>query len=350
MPEIPDPLLACTIGLVGGLLLGLAARIGRFCTLGAIEDALYAGDADRLRMWPLALAVSIAGTFLAAAGGLVDIEGSIYAASQWNPVGSLVGGLLFGYGMAIAGNCGYGALSRLGGGEMRALIIVIVMGSSAYMTLQGPLAPVRAALFPLDAAASGMPATYADAFARAFSIPPLVTALSLSALLAAVALSSPSFRTSRRHVVWSVVVGLAILSGWIGTSWLGGYSFEPIRPGSHSFTAPLGESLLYLMTSDSGGLSFAIGSVAGVLAGSVAAALVEGQFRWEACDDPRELGRQIGGGALMGIGGVIALGCSVGQGLTAFSVLAFSAPVVLLAIFVGAALGLRQLIGGAHAV
>jgi uncharacterized membrane protein YedE/YeeE len=100
------------------------------------------------------------------------------------------------------------------------------------------------------------------------------------------------------------------------------------------------------MTSTSGGLGFGVGSVAGVLVGAFVGSVSKGHFRWEACDDPRELGRQILGAFLMGAGGVLALGCSIGQGLTAFSALAWSAPVVLLSIFAGAALGLRQLIRG----
>ena len=118
------------------------------------------------------------------------------------------------------------------------------------------------------------------------------------------------------------------------------------KSASHSFTAPVGDMLLYLMTSSGGGLGFGIGSVAGVILGAVLGSWSLGHFQWEACDDARELGRQIFGAALMGVGGVTALGCSVGQGLTAFATLAWSAPVTLAAIGVGAALGLRYLIRG----
>jgi hypothetical protein len=114
----------------------------------------------------------------------------------------------------------------------------------------------------------------------------------------------------------------------------------------HTFTAPLGRTLMWLMTSSAGGLSFSVGSVLGVLLGAWLGSRYKGTFRWEACEDPRELGRQVGGAALMGIGGVVALGCSVGQGVTAFSTLAYSAPVVLAAICAGAMLGLKRLIAG----
>ena len=104
--------------------------------------------------------------------------------------------------------------------------------------------------------------------------------------------------------------------------------------------------MLYIMTSSGRSLTFGVGSVAGVLAGAFVGSLIKGHFRWEACEDPRELRRQILGATLMGVGAVLALGCTVGQGLSAFSVLAFSAPVTMAAIFLGAAIGLRQLITG----
>ena len=115
---------------------------------------------------------------------------------------------------------------------------------------------------------------------------------------------------------------------------------------SHTFSAPLGETMLYLMTSSGGGLSFGVGSVFGVLAGAFCGSLIKGHFRWEACEDPRELKRQILGAVLMGFGAVLAVGCTIGQGISAFSVLSFSAPITFAAIFAGAAIGLRQLITG----
>jgi len=93
-------------------------------------------------------------------------------------------------------------------------------------------------------------------------------------------------------------------------------------------------------------VSFAVGSVGGIWLGAFIGSLIKGHFRWEACEDPRELRRQIIGAGVMGAGAVIAMGCTVGQGMSAFSLLAISAPVTSLAIFAGAAFGLRQLIEG----
>ncbi|MEM7522632.1 MAG: YeeE/YedE family protein [Pseudomonadota bacterium] len=346
MGELSDGAILAAIGLCGGLALGLAARIGRFCTLGAIEDALYGGDTNRLRMWAAALGASVILAHLAAAGGVADFETSIYNALAWNPVASVTGGLLFGYGMALAGNCGYGALARLGGGDLRSLVIVIVAGLAAAATLGGPLASTRATLFASDPAGDPNMRGMAADLSQIIGAPPLVFAIAIGGALLALAFSSAQFRQDRRSAIWAFVVAAAVVSGWIGTSWMAATSFEDVRAGSHTFTAPLAETLFYLMTSSAGGLSFAVGSVTGVLAGACLGSIQKGHFRWEACDDPRELGRQILGAACMGVGGVVALGCSIGQGLTAFSALAWSAPVTLACIFVGAAIGLRQLIQG----
>ena len=332
-------------GLAGGLVLGLAARRGRFCTLGAIEDAVYGQDWTRIRMWAFALGVAIAGVFIFAAAGLVDRDASLYVQVQWNPVSAVLGGLLFGYGMAIAGNCGYGALARLGGGDLRSLVIVVVMGVSAYLVLSGPLAPVRVMLFPTDEG-SGSASGYADLISSVTRLPAWVPASAIALAFGVWALSGITLRRRASLILWSGAVGLAIVSGWVATSNIAALSFEIVAIESHSFTAPVGETLLYTMTGSAGGISFSVGSVLGVILGAMIGSLSKGQFRWEACDDPGELGRQILGGAMMGIGGVLALGCSVGQGLTAFSTLAYSAPVVLAAIFVGAVIGLRQLVRG----
>ena len=119
--------LSALIGLIGGILLGLAARMGRFCTLGAIEDATYGGSQIRVRMWSIALGLSIISVHFLSNFGLINSLESLYLSTEWNPYSSVLGGLLFGYGMAICGNCGYGALARLGGGDLRSFVIVLVM-------------------------------------------------------------------------------------------------------------------------------------------------------------------------------------------------------------------------------
>ena len=335
---------AALIGLMGGIALGLAARIGRFCTLGAIEDALYGADDRRLRMWAIAIGISILGTHLAIGSGYFDSTESAYLDRVWNPIGTIVGGLMFGYGMALSGNCGYGALARLGGGDLRSFVIVLVMGLSAYFVMSGPLAHARVWLFPVETGA-GSPQGFSQLL-EIYGIPPLATGLLAGGALLAFALSSARMRQSYSQIFWGCIVGLAVVSGWAGTYWIAmtGFEVEPIE--THTFAAPIGDTIFYTMTASGNALSFSVGSVVGVVIGAALGSYSKGHFRWEACEDPRELRRQILGASIMGPGAILAVGCSVGQGISAFSVLAFSAPIAFVAIFAGAALGLRQLITG----
>ncbi len=342
---LDDASLAALIGAVGGLMLGLAARLGRFCTLGAIEDAVYGKSHTRLAMWGVAIGVAVMGTHALIWTGYLDPANVVYLSSTGSILSVALGGLLFGYGMALSGNCGYGALARLGGGDLRAMVVVATMGLGAYVTLAGPLAPLRVALF-------GPGPERGESFGPVFQladltgIAPGLIGMAVGGLLLAGCIRLIVAPDRLAAVFWGGVVGLAIVSGWAGSQWLNTHSFDATPVVSHSFSAPVGETMLYLMTSTGSSLSFAIGSVGGVLAGAFAGSLLRGHFRWEACEDPRELKRQIGGAFVMGIGAVLAIGCSVGQGLSGLSVLAYSAPIALGGIFLGARLGLRQLIEG----
>ncbi|WP_068113088.1 YeeE/YedE family protein [Tropicimonas marinistellae] len=347
MGDFPgDATFVAMLGFIGGLGLGLAARIGRFCTLGAIEDALY-GDSDiRLRMWAIAVGVAVIGAFGLAAAGLLEPMESFYLNRGWNPLAHIAGGLVFGYGMALAGNCGYGVLARVGGGDLRAFVIVLVMAIAAYSVISGPFAAMRVVIFPEGLIGTDAPAGIAHLLAEPLGLAPAIVGLAIGAAILAAALAPARMRKARTSVFWAVVVGLCIVSGWAATTYIAHRSFGAVPVESHTFSAPLGDTVLYIMLASGMQLNFGVGSVAGVLCGACIGSLRKGHFRWEACEDPRELRRQILGGALMGIGGAVAIGCSVGQGLSAFSMLAFSAPLTLAAIMIGAWLGLRQLIHG----
>ncbi len=342
---IADTTLVALIGLAGGMVLGLAARLGRFCTLGAIEDLLYQRSALRMRMWGLAIGTAVLGSFAVIGLGLLQAEQTIYLAYAFNPLAAILGGLTFGYGMALAGNCGFGTLARLGGGDLRSFVIVLVMAISAHATLSGPLAPLRVRIFPTPLAENGPPglAHLVSAWA---GLPVTATGMVIGAAIILAALWSSEMRARPAAAAWGALVGFAVVSGWAGTQWVAAHGFDPVPVESHTFAAPLGDTVIYLMTSTGNQLSFGVGSVAGVLLGAFIGSLIKGHFRWEACEDARELRRQILGGALMGVGAVVAFGCTIGQGISAFSVLAFSAPVTMLSIIAGCAFGLRQLIEG----
>ncbi|MFK7869196.1 MAG: YeeE/YedE family protein [Roseobacter sp.] len=342
---LPEASLVALVGLFGGVLLGLAARIGRFCTLGAIEDMFYGEKTLRLRMWGIAIGVAIIGTFGLEAAGMFDTTQSLYVGRAWNPLASIFGGLLFGYGMALAGNCGYGALARMGGGDLRSFLIVLVMGIAAYVTLGGPLSSLRIWAFGSTEQTAGS-TTFAELLASITCLQSSTCGMAIGALILGLTLLNADLRKAPSYIFWGAVAGLAIVSGWVGTFYIANVGFDAIPVVSHTFSAPIGETMLYVMTSSGNSISFGTGSVTGVLLGALVGSLIKGHFRWEACDDARELKRQLLGGVFMGIGAVVAVGCSVGQGLSAFSVLSYSAPVTFACIIAGAAIGLRQLILG----
>ena len=340
MLELETGTLASAAALAGGMILGLAARLGRFCIMGALEDAVYGNELGRLRMVAMAAAVAVAGTSVATLGGAFDPADSFYLATEWSPVGAVLGGLLFGLGMAFVGTCGFGALARLGGGDIRSLLMVMVMGVAAYAMMTGPLAWLRLLIVPegIDSV------SLAELAGKATGLPATAISLAAALSLAAFAMSGGG---ARKRLFWGGAVGLTIPFAWVVTSWASTAGFDIVVVRSFSFVTPLGESIVEAMTNH--GLDvpdFGVASVIGVVVGAALGTAWTGDFRWEACDDARELRRQIAGAGLMGIGGILALGCTIGQGLSALSVLAPSAPVVIVSIMVGARLGLYLLVEG----
>lgn len=345
MFELTDGQLAAVAGLIGGVMLGLAARVGRFCSMGAVEDAVYGADLGRMRMMAMAAAVAIAGTFVLLSLGVFDPNQTRYFRTEWSPAGSVVGGLLFGTGMALVGTCGFGSLARAGGGDLRGLVMVLVIGISAFATIAGPLAGLRLWIVPVVPIGSGTSDHgIAEIVASALSVPAALPAALAAAALAGWALMDSRFRRLSDHLVWSVVAGLAIVLAWLATATIARTAFDPVETESFTFVAPLGQGILYLMTADFGDLDFALGAVIGVSLGAAIGSLFKSEFRWEACDDARELGRQMFGAMMMGFGGVLAAGCTIGQGLSALSLLSLSAPVTILSILVGARIGLYILV------
>ena len=343
-----EPMVVFAIGLGGGLMLGLAARLGRFCTLGMIEDAHFGQDLSRAWMWLLALGTAMMAGFAAEAAGLVDLGQTVLMSNRFPVAGAILGGLAFGYGMALAGNCGFGLLARLGGGDLRALVVALIMGVAGFAALSGIFATIRAGLFPIlpASAPNGLFHVAADVSGLAAPVLGITCGLAMAAFAAIRLLRAGA----RKMLVYGVLAGVAISSGFLGTYWVANTGFGTWPVISHSFTQPIGDTIRYVMFASVVDPGFGLGSVLGVVLGGTLGSLIKDGFRWEACEDHRELRRQMAGGALMGIGAVLAAGCSVGQGLSALSIAAVNAPLVAVSIWLGAWLGLRKLILGAHAV
>ena len=344
MPDLPPFIVRTVLGLVLGLMLGFVARRGQFCTLGAIEDAIYAKDTRRLRMWLLAAAVAIAGTQSLENAGHLDLSRSIYTAARIEWGGAVIGGLLFGVGMALVGTCGFGTLLRLGGGDLKALVAFFVMALTAMMTMRGLTGLLRVR--------SIEPLSYEVAGSVSQRIPDLLgltgTTGRLFPIVGAGALAAVActagFLRSRWSAATGVAIGVIVVLGWWATGSAGYDPFDTRRVESFSFVAPLGETVLYAMLASGLRPDFAVGSVVGVIAGAFLAAKSAGHFRWEAPDDAREMKRHLLGAFLMGFGGIAALGCTIGQGITGISTLAVGSFIAIASILVGARFGLYLLI------
>lgn len=346
MEELSPGTTAALCGLAGGAVLGFAARWGRFCTLGAIEDRVLAGNSLRLRMWGLAIAVGALVTYGLHGSGLLDISQTFYLSAPTTLIATLVGSLVFGFGMSLVGTCGFGTLARIGGGDLKSIVTFLVMGITAYATLGGAGAYLRLGLGVPEKNNHPNDAGFAFSIERLTGVPASIVGICLAVLLAGICLSSKALRQNVRFMLTAALVGLTIAFGWFVTGVLAFDPFEAYPLESFTFSAPLGETLIYVMTMTGASLKFGIGAVAGVITGAAITTLVQRHFRWEVCDDAREMRRQMLGGMLMGFGGVTALGCTVGQGLTAASTFAYSAPIALVGMYLGAWIGLHALVHG----
>lgn len=335
-------------GFLCGLLAGGAARYGRLCTMSAIEDAWIGGDYRGAKAWGLAAAVAIASTQAVVALGGADISTTIYLSPRLHVFAVVLGGMLFGLGMTLVGTCSFGLIVRAGGGDLRAAVSAVLVGVFAFAATSGAFATLRLAiwetgvvLLPVPRPA-GLPAVVTSVLGAPAAWT-LVVALCLG--LGALAFADPRLRKRPRLLASAAGVGLAVTLGWIATS----QALEAMaldRVESLSFVAPVGRALLQLMIEPFRNIGFGVAALGGVALASATVAILRREFRWEAFDDPREMRRHILGAMLMGTGGVLAQGCTIGQGLSAASVLATSAPIFLLAVVIGARVGLWHLIEG----
>ena len=337
-------------GFLLGCAFGVAARLGRFCLLRGLRQQLHTarqegGGAPALQAFALALAVALLGSQTLAFMGSIDLAQAQIVRSSFSVPGVLLGGLLFGVGMALARQCGARALVLLAGGNLRALVALLCLGLAAQATLTGVLAPVRQwlqggwgtvtlehATLALHLQAAGLSA---------------LTTLALTAGLPALALLGyalwqPALRQSGVQLLCAIAIGALVAAGWWITAQVGIDPFEPAPITSLSFIGPVAESLLYLQLAVGRGASLGPALVAGTLVGAFCAAVLSRSARWEGFDHPARLAASAAGGLLMGLGGVLAVGCSIGQGLSGLSTLAFASLPVAAGIVAGA-LGTLQL-------
>ena len=349
-------------GFVLAFVFGLIANKTNFCTMGAISDVVNMGHWGRVRMWLLAIAVAIAGTGALALAGQIDLSKAGVQRPVLPWLSLALGGLVFGVGMTLAGGCANKNLVRLGGGSLRSLVVLVFMGIAAYMTLKGLFGQWRSTLLDpvnIDLGAAGwkdqslgsLLARLSGLDARTASI---AAVAGMVVLLLVIVFKDRRFRGNGLQVLGGTVLGLLVAAGWYVTGHLGyGENPETLETVYHatnsrtleslSFVGPVayGLELLMLWTDKSLHVSFGIASVIGVVLGSLVMALLSRSFRWEGFASMADLRSQLIGAVLMGFGGVTALGCTIGQGLSGISTLAIGSFVAVAGIVVGSVAMLR---------
>lgn len=335
-------------------LFGAVANKTNFCTMGAVSDAVNMGDWNRMRMWLLAIAVATAGASALQLAGLIDLSKTIYTSPRFTWLSTILGGALFGIGMTLASGCGSKTLIRIGTGNLKSLVVAIVLAVTAYMTLKGILAVFRvAALDSVGATFAGpqdLPSLLAPVFGTGKRSTLAVLGTVISAGLFAFVFKAREFRTFD-NILGGAVAGLVVVGCWFLSGHIGHLPEDPAtleerflatnsgRMESFSFVAPYAYflELLMLWSDKSRVVTLSIAAVLGMFSGSLAWSLATRTFRLESFRDSQDLINHLVGAALMGFGGVLALGCTIGQGISGVSTLALGSFLALFSIVAGAA-------------
>lgn len=356
LPTIYTQVVALAFAL--SFVFGAVAQRTHFCTMGAIADLVNFGDRTRLRQWLLAIGVAIVGTQALGALELIDTSKTIYANPRVTWLAYLLGGALFGFGMVLAGGCGSRTLVRLGAGNLKSLVVFVVLGLTAYISLRGVLGVFRVNVIePVNvqlASAQDLPTLLSQTLNLSRSTAQWILGLALGGPLILFALLRRDFWTFDNLLAGGAIGGV-IVAIWFVSGHLGYLAEHPEtleeafvrtnsgRMESLSFVAPIAYTLDWLMffSDKSKVITLGIAAVFGMVLGSTVTALLSRQFRWEGFAHTEDTANHIVGAALMGFGGVLALGCTIGQGLSGISTLALSSFLALGGIVSGAVLALK---------
>jgi len=337
---------------------GAIAQKTHFCTMGAVADIVNIGDWARMRMWVLAIGVAMIGFNTMVALGWLDAGKSIYAVPRLTWLSAALGGLMFGFGMVLASGCGSKTLVRIGGGNLKSVVVFIVLGIAAFATLKGITGVARVATVDRVAIDLAGGQDLPSIVARMFGVAKTWAAHLLSVVIGGALIVWTLARREGRSadvLIGGVGIGAVIVAMWWVSGRLGYVAEDPNtlqeafvatnsqRMESLSFVAPVAYTIDWLLffSDKSKLLTIGIVSCVGVVLGSTLVALATRSFRWEGFANAEDTANHLVGATLMGVGGVTALGCTVGQGLSGVSTLALGSFIALAAIIVGAVLALR---------
>jgi uncharacterized membrane protein YedE/YeeE len=337
------------LGFLLAFIFGYVANKTSFCTMGAVSDVVNMGDWGRMRAWLLAIAVAVLGTSMLVHLDYLDIAKTYYTRSTIPWLALLVGGLTFGIGMTLAGGCGQRTLVRLGGGNLKSMVVFMFLGYSALVTMNGVFRVFVDGVLRADSVTlhvNGLQ-TLPALMGMTGHDAQLMVGGALAAALIVFAFMSKEFRSSYDNIIAGVVVGLVVVGGWYVTGKIGLAENEFMEltyvgtdsklAESMTFVGPLAYTMdLWAYWRDKH-VTFGVACVFGVVVGSFVYSMFNRTFRWEYFNSPQDMFRHILGAILMGFGGVTAIGCTIGQGVTGVSTLAVGSFIVFLGIVLGAA-------------
>ncbi len=325
------PQVSAFLGVIVGLVFGVMAQRSRFCLRSATIHFWRGQFDDKLAVWLLTFGAALF---------LVQLQvslGELHTGEirQLNTVGSLsgavLGGLMFGIGMILARGCASRLLVLSATGNMRALVAGLVVTVVAQAALRGGLSPLREWLFQLWPIA-------ADRRNMAQYLPPYSGLIAGGLIIVGGAWLAARSKTSFWLILGALGVGGSVALGWALTQWHASWSFDMVALKSVSFTGPSADTLMGLINEPQLPLSFDVGVVVGVFTGSLFASILSGEFALQSFNENTGLARYLIGAALMGFGGMLAGGCAVGAGITGGSILASTAWLALLFMWIGAGL------------
>lgn len=324
------PQAAVWLAILIGVTFGILAQITRFC----FRRSLVGADRkEAMGVWMTALAVAVLGTQGAVAAGWISFATHRFMSTELPALAIVIGGLMFGAGMVLTRGC----ISRLsvltGSGNLRAALVLVVFAVIAQATLRGVLAPLRLSLGSITLSLDSV----------ALPGPPLLWAGLIAVMALTVALRSGN-RASM--LVLAALLGALVPLGWVGTGYILFDDFDPIAMESLSFTSAGSDALFFIVASSAISATFGAGLIGAVVLGGLISSLIRREFMWESFHSPRETGRYMSGAALMGVGGVLAGGCTVGAGLSGVPTLSLAAILAIAAIAAGGLLAHRLLNAG----
>jgi len=341
--------------------MGAVANKTNFCTMGAVSDWINMGDKGRLRAWLLAIAVAMGGVLVLEAMGKINLSGTTfppYRTANFAWLRYLLGGVMFGIGMTLASGCGNKTLVRIGGGNLKSLVVLVIASTMAYLMLWSDfygivfdswMAPLTVNLGGADIKAQTLDGILGGVMGieNTASLHAMIGG-GIVLVLLLYTFSAADFRSNRDNILGGAVVGLAVIAGWYltggqwGSEWKEWAEMADTPPSrvevqSFTFISPMGDSVRYLMDPANFWLiNFGIAALAGVIAGSLVYSLARRSFRIEWFANAGDFANHALGAVLMGVGGVLAMGCTIGQAITGVSTLAVGSILTFAAIVAGA--------------